>query len=260
VAPPRKPSTAEDASSAAVRDAPVIVAEGEKRAVTIARAILRDIREDRLVAGDRLPPEATMLTRYQVARGTLREALRVLEVQGLISLKSGRVGGPVVNDPTPRDFSRVLTLFLQGMEVTMADLLDARRSVEPVMARLAAASSDQEKLDELRLIVERTEEATTWAEMASETANFHRRVLTMSGNPVLDLWAATLQQTSDYREGSAMPPETIEAIRREHLAIGRAILDHDPDAAERLMAAHMDGSEARSTHSARYLRQRIEWR
>jgi DNA-binding FadR family transcriptional regulator len=243
-------------------DAPVVISlhKREKRAVTVARAILHDIREDRLVAGDRLPPEVTMLERYQVARGTLREALRILEVQSLITIRHGRDGGPVVNDPTPRDFSHVLTLFLQGMDVTMQDLLDARQSVEPVMARLAAASDDQEKRDDLADILKRTEKATGWEEIATATADFHRRILTMSGNPVLDLWAATLQQTVDYREGPPMPKPAIESLRDEHLAIGNAILDHDGESAAQLMADHMEQIDGRTRGQAEFLRQRIEWR
>jgi DNA-binding FadR family transcriptional regulator len=241
-------------------DAPVIISlrKREKRAVSVARAILHDIREDRLVAGDRLPPEVEMLERYQVARGTLREALRILEVQSLISIKHGRDGGPVVNTPTPRDFSHVLTLFLQGMDVTMQDLLDARRSVEPVMARLAAQSHDQEKLDDLAEILERTEKAKGWEEIATATADFHRRILTMSGNPVLDLWAATLQQTVDYREGPPFPKSA--TIRNEHIEIGQAILDHDEERAAKLMTDHMEQIKTRTRDAAGLLRQRIEWR
>jgi DNA-binding FadR family transcriptional regulator len=82
----------------------------------------------------------------------------------------------------------------------------------------------------------------------------------MSGNPVLDLWAATLQQTTDYREGPPLPKGTIEAIRREHLAIGQAILDHDEDAAHSLMGSHLEHIETRTRLSAESLRQRIEWR
>lgn len=262
VTAPGKPSENFPHGSSPHSGAPVIISlhKREKRAVSVARAILHDIREDRLVAGDRLPPEVTMLERYQVARGTLREALRILEVQSLISIRHGRDGGPVVNEPTPRDFSHVLTLFLQGMDVTMQDLLDARRNVEPVMARLAAESRDQDKRDDLQDILKRTAKAMGWEEIATATADFHRRILTMSGNPVLDLWAATLQQTVDYREGPPLPKTAIEAIRSEHLAIGQAVLDHNAEDAANLMAAHMDQTDSRTRDDANLLRQRIEWR
>jgi DNA-binding FadR family transcriptional regulator len=243
-------------------DAAVIIPlnRQEKRAVSVARAILHDIRHDQLVAGDRLLPEVTMLGRYQVARGTLREALRILEVQGLISMRPGREGGPVVNDPTPRDFSHVLTLFLQGMDVTMQHLLDARLSIEPIMARLAAESSDAASHHELAEIVARTEEAVEWTEIATTTADFHHRILTMSGNAILDLWAATLQQTMDPREARPLPDQTITSIQREHVAIGRAILDRDGDTVAELMADHMAQVYSRTRFDADYLRQRVEWR
>ena len=67
-----------------------------KRALRVAQAIVHDIEADARQVGDRLPPEHDMLARYEVARATLREALRFLELQGVLHLQPGRGGGPVV--------------------------------------------------------------------------------------------------------------------------------------------------------------------
>lgn len=67
-------------------------AKKAKRALSLAQDIVRDIEAGARVAGDRLPREEEMLARYEVARATLREALRFLELQGVIHLQLGRGG------------------------------------------------------------------------------------------------------------------------------------------------------------------------
>ena len=72
-----------------------------KTAEIVARAISDDILRNSRQSGDRLPPEKDMLEMYAVGRGTLREALRYLELQGIIDIKPGSRGGPVVSAPDP---------------------------------------------------------------------------------------------------------------------------------------------------------------
>lgn len=231
----------------------------EKRAVTVARAILQDIRERGLPPGAHLPSEAELLARYRVARGTLREALRILEVHGLIRIRFGRDGGAVVQAPTPLDFSQVLTLFLQGLDVTVKDVLEARMAVEPLMAMLAARCDDEEKRDDLRAILDRTTHAATWDDFTEAMGAFHTRVLSMSGNPVLDLLAVGLQQMISYPV-MAFRPKVRDAIRDDHLAIGEAILAGDGEAAWDLMAAHMAEQQRFARYDAAFLRGPVDWR
>ncbi len=73
----------------------------EKVPELVARTILREIVQQGLSAGDRLPPEATMLAHFGVGRGSLREGLRILEIHGLIKIKPGPQGGPVVTSRPP---------------------------------------------------------------------------------------------------------------------------------------------------------------
>ena len=78
-------------------------AKKAKRALSLAQHIVRDIEAGAHAPGDRLPREEEMLARYDVARATLREALRFLELQGVIHLQLGRSGGPVVARPQTGD-------------------------------------------------------------------------------------------------------------------------------------------------------------
>ena len=80
----------------------------EKVAESVARQILQDIRRNRLGPGSMLPPESTMVERFGVGRGSLREALRILEVNGLVTLKPGPRGGPVVAPHAPGNFGQMI--------------------------------------------------------------------------------------------------------------------------------------------------------
>src|SRR5699024_9522175 len=123
---------------------------GEKVSSTIAREIVREIAHDHLAPGARLESESVMLERYQVARASLREALRILEVHGLVRMKPGPGGGPVVSEVDSRDFGRMATLFFQVLDIRFAELVEARLILEPLVARLAAERHDAEDNDELR--------------------------------------------------------------------------------------------------------------
>ena len=111
---------------------------GSKIAEAVAREILTRICKGGLAPGSQLPGEAQMLADYHVGRGSLREALRILEVHGIIKIKAGPGGGPVVVGTTTNDFGRMATMFFQAGGMTFREVIDARLVLEPLMARLAA--------------------------------------------------------------------------------------------------------------------------
>src|SRR5947209_1787797 len=116
----------------------------EKVAAVLARQIVRDIADRKLPPGTPLEPEGAMVERYQISRASLREALRILETQGLIAIKPGPGGGPIVSDVDSRDFGRMSTLYYQVLGVRFREVVEARLIIEPVMAKLAAGHDDPE--------------------------------------------------------------------------------------------------------------------
>ena len=110
----------------------------QKTALLIARRIVSNIERSGLTVGDKLPREKEMLLEYQVSRSTLREALRFLELQGIVALKPGPGGGPVVQRPEPGNLSTLLLLQLQFSDVRFRSVYEARTYLEPIMAGLAA--------------------------------------------------------------------------------------------------------------------------
>ncbi|MGO1236570.1 FadR/GntR family transcriptional regulator, partial [Microbacterium gubbeenense] len=101
----------------------------QKTALLVAQQIVADIQQRGNVAGDRLPPEKVMLEQYQIGRGTLRESLRFLELQGMITLKPGPGGGPVVEQANGTGLATSLTLLLQFENAPYRDIVEARNSV-----------------------------------------------------------------------------------------------------------------------------------
>src|SRR4051812_2370456 len=102
----------------------------DKVSEKIARRILRDIVARSIQPGTKLPPEALMLQRYDVGRASLREGLRILEVYGLIWIKPGPGGGPVVADVSSLDFGRGASFFYHAVSATLHDLVESRVFVE----------------------------------------------------------------------------------------------------------------------------------
>ncbi|CCH28412.1 FCD domain-containing protein [Actinosynnema sp. NPDC047251] len=204
----------------------------EKLSEVVAREIVRDIRD--LPPATMLPAEAIMLGKYGVGRGSLREALRLLEVQGLIVIRPGPGGGPMVAQVDSVHFARVSSLYYHMSGATYGDVASALYALEPVIARLAAERHDERDLAVLRAHLAHPDD-----EHALDTNGFHALLAEMSGNPVLTLSARSLQRMFVERVRGLFPPERRPKFEREHRAICQAILDGDGDLAERLTREHM---------------------
>jgi GntR family transcriptional repressor for pyruvate dehydrogenase complex len=223
-----------------------VVGRGEKVASLVARQIVRNIVDDELNAGSPLDSEAVMLERFGVSRASLREALRILETQGLISIKPGPGGGPSVADVDSRDFARTATLFFQVLRVRFREVVEARLIIEPVMAALAAARHDPDLEGELMDIVRRGDEADDEREWLAESDAFHSMVLSMSGNPLLNLVGKALKHIyTDRVAGLTFPGRERKHVRDVHGKIAEAIVRGNAKVAEDLMREHM-GEYARN--------------
>jgi DNA-binding FadR family transcriptional regulator len=210
----------------------------EKVSGVIAREIVADVRGKPPMT--MLPPEAAMLEKYQVGRASLREALRILEVHGIIAIRPGPGGGPMVAPVDATYFARMSTLYLHLMEATYREVLEARIIMEPVMARLAAGRQDREALVALEEYLTR-EQPDDDSQYLLETGGFHGLLAGLSGNRVLDLEGQGLRDMyADRIEGMAFPPEARSGILRDHRAIARAIISGNASRAEKLTRSHME--------------------
>src|SRR2546423_3926726 len=101
------------------------------------------IVDGKLADGDVLPKQDDLLAEFQVSRPSIREAMRILETEGLISVRRGNIGGAEVHAPKPRSAAYMLGLVMQAEHVTLTDLASALRILEPACASLCALREDR---------------------------------------------------------------------------------------------------------------------
>ena len=109
-----------------------------KTAERVAEEIVNDIVMNCLRTGDRLSLEGEMVDRYKASRSSVREALRLLEVQGLIVLKPGPGGGPVVGQVDPANLARTASLYFHLGGATYESILRTQAMLEPLCTQLAS--------------------------------------------------------------------------------------------------------------------------
>jgi DNA-binding FadR family transcriptional regulator len=218
--------------------------EASKLSTRLADAITETILKNGLQPGQRLPPEREMREQFGVGRGTLREALRVLEAEGLINVRSGPHGGPVVAKPDADRLARLLILLLIGWGATLRDVYDVRLLLEPRIAAEAAKSATPEQLAAIGIseqaIREGIEDETFVIE---ENQRFHRLVAEASGNPVLIAFQLQLLTIFDgYAMGTHYDIKTRRQITRAHRAILNALEARDSAKAHKAVLAHVTES------------------
>ena len=213
-----------------------------KTALLIAQRIVDEITAKELPPGSMLPAEKDMLARYEVGRGTLRESLRFLEMNGVITIKPGPGGGPAVCDPDSRDLAGSLGLFLQLHGTPFRSIVEVRRTMEPQIAALAATKVQQGHLDLLLASVESMEQHLDDEEgFLAENERFHELVAWASGNPVFALLITSLHWITDGAFlGVDYPELRRSAVVEAHRRIYEALASGDPEAASSTMAAHVD--------------------
>jgi DNA-binding FadR family transcriptional regulator len=213
-----------------------------KRATVIAQRIVREIREGRLRSGDPLPAEKDMLLTYGVGRNTLREALRVLELQGVIALRPGRGGGPVVAKPDSRHLASTLALLMQFAQTPFRSIVETRMYLEPLTAELCATRADEALSAEVRDSVDRMSSGLDTEEVfLFENQRFHDLIAQGGGNPVF----AYLHNSLDWiTDGSALgvhyPLKARKVVLDHHESICAAIEARDPARARSAMRVHLE--------------------
>jgi GntR family transcriptional repressor for pyruvate dehydrogenase complex len=153
----------------------------------IAEKIRAEIATGQVEPGQMLPSETALLEEFAVARSTMREALRILESDGLITVQRGTKGGARVREPNIRALARRFGLHLQRRDASHRDLIETQAEIQQIAARLAAVERTDDDLQRLRAAVQATAETTTAEEYLSAVERFAAEILASAHNPVLEL-------------------------------------------------------------------------
>jgi DNA-binding FadR family transcriptional regulator len=212
-------------------------------------SIVQAIAKGQLQPGDRLPSELEQARGFQVSRAAVREALRSLGEMGLVTTVQGRGGGSFVNnvdpDPVARNLGEAMDVLLHLDAINIAELLEARRALEGVCARLAAERRSAAHLRAIADVVEaaRDPELSIEAWLGLDV-HFHRAVATSAENRVLMVPLSALHAIVQPRLNEAIRPLIVRGdIDAEHGAILAAIDDRDAAAATVAVERHIDTLE-----------------
>jgi DNA-binding FadR family transcriptional regulator len=134
-----------------------------------------------LSEGDSLGREPELVERFGVSRPSLREALRILEAENLITVVRGAHGGVIVHEPDERMTARTVSLVLRARNVSLADVFEARSLLEPLAARAIASDRNRRAaVAELRGLIDREEDSIEDPErFAVANAAFHEQLVSL---------------------------------------------------------------------------------
>jgi GntR family transcriptional regulator, transcriptional repressor for pyruvate dehydrogenase complex len=209
-----------------------------KAAEILAADFRHRILSRNLQPGDPLPPEAQIIAQSGLSRATVREALRLLESEGLVEVKRGARGGITVGRPSASHVARSLALVLTTGEATWRELFAFRRLVEPTAAAGAAEHADREQRQQLVKMAKLDDERH------SHPA-FHVAIAEASGNAILGIIVPAIEQAVHWLSVDEDLTEwDIAGAANAHAMIAEAVAKGDTRKAERTMLRHLDAFQA----------------
>lgn len=230
--------------------APVVV----PKAADILANRLRDlIVKGQITPGSFLPTERDLVTESGLSRTSVRDALRILESEGLITTKVGRTGGSMVTLPGRASVARSVELFVRTHGIRLESLLECRVAVEPTLARLAAKRRTSEQLAEMEELHEQfVASVDDVAHYKNVNLDWHLAIARASGNePLMALMEAIstpIRDAMDYQHVTT--PELRVVAVKAHTVILKAIREQDEDAAFQRMDRHVAGYRDIATGAA----------
>ena len=210
----------------------------------IVTQILQLMGGGNLTAGSRLPSERELASQLGVSRPSVREALRQLELMGVIESRQG--AGAFVKEVTDDDLVQPLALLLRGRKHLLHDVLETRKVIEPSIARLAAQKASDADVAQLEGLIRQQQDKVRAGKLAiEEDTSFHHALARASGNRVLLLLVEScMDLLRESRRRNLQSPERARRSVQGHVELVQAIKAHDPRAAFEAMSRHIEGIEA----------------
>ncbi len=215
----------------------------------VASKLRDDILSGRLRAGDILPTQENLYSEFGVSPPALREAIHLLETDGLIAVRRGNVGGAVVQLPSAERTAHMIGMVLQTRAATPADVSGALLHLEPICAGMCAAREDRrtEVVPYLQAEIDfQTAHFEDVEQYVRNARRFHEALVARCGNEPMILLIGSLEliwsshESSVWGDGDeAMDRKTMRAALRDHQRLLDAIAEGNSARATKLAADHL---------------------
>lgn len=212
------------------------------------------ILDGRFQPGEKLPPERELKETFQVGRGAVREALRVLEQKGLLTIRLGAQGGAIVTPPSGKPMLESLSLLLKRKEIPFEDIQEFRSTVEGRIASLAAKRRTTEDIARLEAILLKCEyflqKEYDWDGFLFEDGRFHQELSNIARNQLFSLIADALHQNihSYYASRLEKKKKILEENLQDLRSIFQAVKNGELMQADQGMRNHIVRFDAYMTH------------
>lgn len=229
----------------------------QPRLAEVVASVLRDrIIDGELTDGDVLPKQDELLEEFRISRPSLREALRILESEGLLTVRRGNVGGSVVEVPTAESSAYMFGLVLQSRRGSVGDLAQAIQQIEPITASMCALRADRDEAvlpqlnDNLARTLEAIDDGPSFTRLSRQ---FHEELVAACGNETLILTVGALESLWSEQErqwaqratsqGSYPDQGSRRAVLAAHKGLLGAIAAGASEKAARLARKHLEHAQ-----------------
>lgn len=210
-------------------------------AVEIVNQLKAAILSGRFKPGERMPSERELTEQFRVSRVVVREAVRELEIKGLVKILQGQTGGAYVTDLSFDHLNNAfLDLFLYN-KLSVAELMNTRLLIECEIARLAAGNVHPESAQRLHDALDAEGSGgLAHPQLVSKRLRIHHILAEMSANRLLQAIASSLYQLTGEIILEVKPVKEVIHRPEEHAEIVRAVLAGNPGLAADAMKRHLD--------------------
>lgn len=218
----------------------------------VASRLRDDILTGRLKEGDVLPSQEALFAEFGVSPPAVREAIHILESDGLISVRRGNVGGAVVHLPSADRTAHMISMVLQTRSATPADVSEALLHLEPICAGMCAARADRltEVVPYLQAAIDaQVEHFESPSRYVPNARRFHETIVSRCGNEPMILLIGALEViwsahessvwSDEYHRQDPMRPKTMRAALRDHQRLVEAVAEGNSARAVRLAQDHL---------------------
>lgn len=230
----------------------------------LAERLRRRILRGDYVRGDPLPTERELASEARLGRGTIREALRILETQGLVRTHAGRHGGTIVGCPSDSLLAHQIDAYAKGRDTSLQALVHARAAIEPMVAQLAAIHRTDADVAALRRVADRLDDAAAGdvRRFLKENVNWHDALAEACHNDLLRAFSRSISKlmydasrirnfaTADVRAVvSKSHRRILSAIEARDPAAARRRTERDIEAYGKYLAAALERARRERTHA-----------